>query len=325
MSINDFLTKQNVSMIWDVLIENDILKNKSSDIIKEVGNIVNQNIKGFFENERKVVNNLVELNKKFISLIIQYINKTYPLHTQQPQQQNLKQLSQVKKQSELITHNDLQSERISQFEKDLNQRQSDFTSAMTATVPQAPNFSDKLDEPMSEMELALKNAISQRNYDIEQVNKNFNTSQTNDSWLKGTETSIKNEKLSVPPSVNNKITPSNPFNKNNQTSQANNLKYIKIDANPIENSILKKDIIDLSQKDSLSQKHISWADENVKLNLDEMDDEMDNIFKKLKIIPHQSDTTESKSLDYDRINNLEMKVDNLTDKVDKILRFLQKE
>lgn len=322
MSINDFLTKQNVSMIWDVLIENDILKGKSSDIIKEVGNIVNQNIKGFFENERKVVNNLVELNKKFITLIIQYINKTYPLHTQQPQQQqNFKQISQVKKQPELITHNDLQSERISQFEKDLNQRQSEFTNAMTASVPQAPNFSDKLDEPLTEMELALKNAISQRNYDIEQVNKNFNTSQTNDSWLKGTETSIKNEKLSVPPSVNNKITPSNSFN---QTNQTNNLKYIKIDTNPIENSILKKDIIDLPQKDSNQQKHISWEDENVKLNLDEMDNEMDNIFKKLKIIPQQHDTAENNSLDYDRINNLEIKVDNLTDKIDKILQYLQK-
>ena len=44
---------------------------------------------------------------------------------------------------------------------------------MALPVPEKPNFSDKLDEPMSEMEIALKNAISQRNYDIEQVSKNI--------------------------------------------------------------------------------------------------------------------------------------------------------
>ena len=189
---------------------------------------------------------------------------------------------------------------------------------MTSTVPQAPNFSDKLDEPMSEMELALKNAISQRNYDMEQVNKNLPTNQ-NDNWLKGTETSIKNEKLTILPAIKNNISNDKNINQNNS------LKYIKIDSNPIENNILQKDIIDLNNNDQKKQKkHISWEDNNINnnninMNISELDTEMDSIFNKLKILPTKKYTEDNNVY---RINNLEIKMDNLIDKIDKICSAL---
>jgi hypothetical protein len=320
MSINDFLTKQNVNMIWEILLDEDVLKNKSKEIIIDVSDVVNKNIKGFYENEKKITNNLIDLNKKFITLIINYINKKYPSHVEPLQKQP------IQSQEKSITYNDFQSERISQFEKDLTKRQSEFTNAMTSTVPQAPNFSDKLDEPMSEMETALKNVISQRNYDMEQVNKNLNTNQ-NDNWLKGTETSIKNEKLSILPSIKNNI--SNDKNINQNNNQDNRLKYIKIDSNPIENNILNKDMIDLNNNDQKKQKkHISWEDNNnnnnnnnnnININISELDTETDSFFNKLKILPTKKYTEDNNVY---RINNLEIKMDDLIDKVDKICSAL---
>ena len=314
MSTTDFLTKQNVDMMWEILLDEDVLKSKSKEIIIEVGDVVNKNIKGFYENEKKITNNLIDLNKKFITLIINYINKKYPLHVEPLPKQQI----QIQPQEKSITYSDFQSERISQFEKDLTKRQTEFTNAMTSTVPQAPNFSDKLDEPMSEMELALKNAISQRNYDMEQVNKNLPTNQ-NDNWLKGTETSIKNEKLTILPAIKNNISNDKNINQNNS------LKYIKIDSNPIENNILQKDIIDLNNNDQKKQKkHISWEDNNINnnninMNISELDTEMDSIFNKLKILPTKKYTEDNNVY---RINNLEIKMDNLIDKIDKICSAL---
>jgi len=36
--INDFLTKQNVSLIWEVIMD-DVLKNKSQEVILKINNI----------------------------------------------------------------------------------------------------------------------------------------------------------------------------------------------------------------------------------------------------------------------------------------------
>ena len=208
---------------------------------------------------------------------------------------------------------------MSQFEKDLSQKQSEFTSAMTLPVPPVPKFSDgNLDEPMSEMELAIKKALEQRNYDIEQVSKNLNKSNA-DSWLKSQETSLKSEKIV---SLKNQKTDSNPYY---QTSHVQNtLKYIKIDNEDIENTVIKKDIIDLSK-----QKHISWEDENINLQIAENEqnkkEEEDNIietniFKKLKKINPEIDDQLSIN---NRMNILEDKINGLNNKIDLMIKILQ--
>ena len=51
MLINDFLTKQNVSLIWEVIMD-DVLKDKPHEIISKINNIFYANLKGFFDNEK---------------------------------------------------------------------------------------------------------------------------------------------------------------------------------------------------------------------------------------------------------------------------------
>lgn len=294
MSTNDFLTKQNVDLLWEVIIDDDLFKNKPKELINQIANIFNQKLRAFYESEKNNSNNLMNMNKKFVGLML---NQSYGIisNLNKPQIQNKNKISR-----DLITSSDLQTERISQFEKELSQKQNEFSNAMSLPVPPTPKFSDtNLDEPISEMELEIKKVLDQRNYDIEQVSKNLNKSNA-DSWLKPQETSLKNEKT---PSINN-----------SNFSIQNKVKYIKIDNDNIENIVIKKDIIDLNQK-----KHITWEDENINLKITEESEE-DNIFKKLKKISPQSDDLINNNIN--RLNILEDKLEALNTKIDFIIKIL---
>ena len=311
MSVEDFLSKQNVKLIWDVLIDEDILNNKSKDVISQISVVFNKNIGPFYEIEKKNTNNLIELNKKFITLIINFVNKNFP---------NVQQYSNTQKQShqpdkkELITYEDLQANRQNEFEKEFSRKQKEFSNMMTLQVPEKPNFSDNMDKPISEMELEIKKMMAQRNYDLESINKSVNAEQA-ENWLKPKETSVKLEK-GLPPTFNN--TP---------------LKYIKIDKNDINESIYKNEIIDLS---SPQKKQISWADENIKINMHETSLENSsstngNIFSKLKLLPDMLEEQNIKTNEKSKIEHIEedikvmnSKIEDISNKVLSILEILQK-
>ena len=294
MSTNDFLTKQNVDLLWEVIIDDDLFKNKPKELINQIGSIFTQNLRGFNEAEKNNSSNLMSMNKRFIGLMLNH-SRSIIVSNKNPV-----------KTKDLITSSDLQTERISQFEKDLSQKQSEFTNAMSLPVPPVPKFSDNnLDEPIGEMELAIKKALEQRNYDIEQVSKNLNKSNA-DSWLKPQETSLKSEKIT-------------PQNNQNQ----NSLKYIKIDTQNIENTIIKKDIIDLGPK-----KQISWEDDNINLQIIEEENTLveDDIFKKLKKIDSKIDESSNVNVSVNingRMNILEDKLEGLNNKINLILKILQ--
>jgi hypothetical protein len=330
MSINDFLTKGNVDLLWEVIIDDELFKNKPKELINQIGNMFAQNLRGFNESEKNNSNNLINMNKKFIELIL---NRSYSIINFN------KNPVPPQKQKELITSTDLLSDRMSQFEKELSQKQSEFTTAMSLPVPPVPKFSDNnLDGPMGEMDLAIKKALEQRNYDIEQLNKTLSKSNQDSSWLKSQETSVKSEKLMPLNNVAQKSNISNvsKTNSSNLNTNTNTLKYIKIDQETIENNIIKKDIIDLNQK-----KHITWKDENISLQIvDETEEQNDinkykvfeddvfedSIFKKLKKIAPQTNNVESlnNNIINNRMNILEDKLEGLNNKIDLIIKLLQK-
>jgi hypothetical protein len=209
MSINNFFEKENLQMLWEVLVDEPLIKQLCNTEVKlnELVRIFESNVSEFFMVEKNNCNNLIELNKKYILLIINYVmkitNTTNNSNTNNIQNQNApNQYRKIKIHPEEplkqpITFEDIQNDRMSLFEKEFNKKQDEFTNAMTLQVPPVPKFSDTLDEPISEIELEIKRIKEQRNYDIEIINntnKNSNTA-VDENWLKPQETSIKNEKL----------------------------------------------------------------------------------------------------------------------------------
>jgi len=293
MSINDFLEKENLELLWEVLIDEPLIKQLCDSVIKykTLMHMFQSNLNEFFITEKNNCNNLIELNKKYILLIINYVIKTNnnnqpampaqtPYTTNQYKKIKIHEDEPVK---QSITFEDIQNDRMNFFEKELNKKQEEFTNAMTLPVPPVPNFTDKLDEPMSEIELEIKRIQEQRNYDIEMINNKNTNSSSDANWLKPQETSIKNEKLIK---INNIVAA-----QNNGSNSNNN-------------------------------KHISWEDEQQEsvYELKEEPEEI-NIFGKLKKITSSNGNAFGSNYQL-QIDDLKKEISALNEKLDLILQKL---
>ena len=244
MNKHDFLALSNIEILWEVIGEQDIFQNR---------NVFKTALTEFYESENMKHRDLVMLNKAFISSIL---FASQPQNQYQTQPQNQYQTQQKIP----ITFEELQTEKLSQFEIKLTEKEEDFKQSMARPLPQQiPNFRDKMDEPLTEIESIIKRTIAERNYDISQiVNTNANTNaNTNVNELKSEETSIKKEKLS--PLFFSSLNQQK--NKSDTTSTSTpKIKYIKIDNNSFRETPVP---IDLNQPTFHSSsdkpsKHISW-------------------------------------------------------------------
>ena len=301
MSKNDFLTKQNVSLLWEVILDNEVMQNKPQSEISQIIDIFNVNLKKFHDSTNN--NNLTELNKNYITVMMNFINKNFAKSASS---------SLLNQKKTLVTYDEIQNDRLSKFEKDFNTKQQEFTSAMALPIPPTPDFSDKKDEPLSEIEVEVKRYMAQRNYDVEQLSKSLinNDSQQASSWLKPQETSLKADKQplsSINPLINNPI------------------KYIKIDnESNINKNVIQNDVIDLNNNNK--KKTISWAknleennyitEEGVECETNDLQQTTLDIFSKLKMIPSPSKK--------DEIGELKEEIKVLHQKLDTILNLLSK-
>jgi hypothetical protein len=234
---------------------------------------------------------------------LNYIKNNYP--KQQPNKIKIhEELSPITVKKELITYEDIQNEKKGQFEKDLSKLQEEFNSSMTIPVPSVPEFGDKnTDRPITEMEKIIKEMTAQRNYEVEQINKNY---QQNNDWLKPQETSVKNDKNVIQQSSES----------SELSENTNKLRYIKIDSN---------EEITLNYNNSPEKrKNVSWG-ENIEITEININDEPkinnDDIFKKLKRTEPKIE--ESYKPEEDRIKILEMEVKTINYKLDTLINLLK--
>jgi hypothetical protein len=242
MSIQKFSTKENIDTIWDVIIDEDIFKFLTREIQSNIFKVFTENIKGFFEVEIKKEKELIDMNKKYIILILTYIKKNYPNNI--PSKIKIYDESETK---EPITYEEIKNEKKTQIEIDFIKRNQEFTNSMSLEVPEVPEFMDKFtDKPISEMDKMIKEMTAKRNYDIEEINNSYQ--QGNYQWLKPEETSIKSEKFMFSPQ--------------------------KLDQNKIvEQQVRKKD-----QKD----KNVSWGENEILFLKDEEEENIFKKLKKVK-------------------------------------------
>jgi len=291
MSVTSFLSKENVSTLWDVITDEDIFKFLSKDIQNKILQVFTQNLKDFYDIEKIKTNVLMDLNKKYIILLLEHIKKIYP---QQPNKIKIHDEIIPKSPKEAITYEEIQNDRKSKFEKDLNTYQEEFNNAMSIKVPPVPDFTDKfVEEPIMNMDKIIKDIMMQRNYDIEIINKNVSNT-NDDNWLQSQETSIKKEK------------------------------------NILANMDTDTDI-DIDNNSVLNKKNVSWGLNEMREYKENDKITEESIFKKLKKISidystvYTNDTPElnTNTLNENKISNLENQIKILNDKVNLILNLLQ--
>lgn len=298
MSISEFIEKNNVAMLWEVISDEENFKFLTKDIQENVYQLFLNNIRDFFNNEKTKSQSLVDMNKKYILLIINYIKNNFNI---QPNKITIHK-EPVK---ETITYEEIQNERRSKFNKDLNDRQEEFKEAMEIKAPPVPNFSDKdSDEPIKDMDKILKRIQAQRNYEIEGINSSQTLYENVDSWLKPLETSVKSEK----------------FKPVEQTNNYSRFEFLKTTEDDVNKTVKDK-------------KNVSFSNmQEIQTFNDEEQENDDNIFSKLKKVSTnqteniklniKEDTTLKNNFEDKRIDILEKEIININNKIDRILELL---
>jgi hypothetical protein len=306
MQINSFLIKENVNTLWDVISDEDIFKSLHRDAQSQILNVFSTNIKGFFESEKTKTNNLIDINKKYIMLILTYIKTNFS-----QQKHNKIKILEESPIKELITYEEIQNDRKSQFEKDLGRLQEEFTNSMTLPVPEVPTFADTYeDRPISEMDKMIKEMTAKRNYEVEQINRNHQDANNATNWLQPQETSIKTDKF-VPQKKTEELTQTN-----------TRVKYL----NTMDLTNNNNEIISLNSP----KKNVTWG-ENDEIDEDKNTYLEENIFKKLKRVGNgekvkleiSESVTENSIITENRITQLENGVNNLNKKMDLIIDLLK--
>lgn len=164
MSITDFVSQPNIHTLWEVITETVIFKFLSKDIQKNVYGIFINNISPFYKKEKQFTNNLIEINKKFIIVILNYIKEKYP--EKKPNKIKILPETNIK---ESITYEEIHNDRVSEFEKKLTMHEENFRQSISVPIPPVPDFLEKSihDKPIESIELILQEMISKRNYDTE--------------------------------------------------------------------------------------------------------------------------------------------------------------
>jgi hypothetical protein len=173
-----FLTKDNVDLLWEIIIEEEFIKQHiPNEQMNHFRNYFIVQIKEFHNVTAKLSIPLVQLNKQFITNFIMVVRSQQPpitsktVNTENPNpQHNYNPNPNQNKQ--LYTSQEIQAERKTQFENDLTRKQGEFTRAMTVPVPEIPNFSEELDKPIgSAMDELIAKTLAERNYDIQLIQK----------------------------------------------------------------------------------------------------------------------------------------------------------
>jgi len=288
MSINQFLHKDNISTLWDVISDEDMFKFQKRDSQEKIYQMFVNNIKGFYDVERTKTNNVVDINKKYILLILNYIKKNFS--QSMPNKIRILKEEPVK---ELITYEEIQNNRRSQFDRDYSRAQEEFTNSVTIKVPEVPTFADNYKEtPIKEMDKILKEMTAKRNYEVEQITKKHqNDEEDVNNWLKPQETSLKTEKFTLPSSNNN----------------SSRLKYLNSDG-------------ELLPTKEQSKKSVSWNEkDNIEMIIDDEPD--DNIFSKFKKVEAKTETISNNSSN-NELREVKAEIKQLYAKLDKIIELL---
>ena len=80
MTMDTFSNKDNMNMLWEIISSEDIFKFLTGENKSKIFKLFVENAKGFFESEKMKTHNLLDLNKKYILIILNYIQTNYPYH-----------------------------------------------------------------------------------------------------------------------------------------------------------------------------------------------------------------------------------------------------
>jgi len=262
---NNFLGDNNIKMLWEIILDDDIVVNKNRDEITQINRIFLNVAQQFYDKERNSHPSLIGMNKKFISTIVNILNQNFPKPKPLVIHNNEKEIIP-------ITAEEIQKSRENEFEQEFKRKQDEFTRAMSLPVPETPIFSDSArDEPISELDIIIKRTIAERNLEMQQITNNFNKSEV-ESWIKSSETSVRVEKMRENEDANKKIKLGSVMEYDVQSPENSKNKNVSWADDVSENNILPGLKLKITEIEKEEKNHVS------------MDEKMDKLEKKVDAI-----------------------------------------
>ena len=284
----EFVTNENVDLLWEVILENKEVKNK-----EEFRNYFIENLKSFLREEQEVERtkpvDLVETNKKFITQFITRVNSKTNSATS-----NSSSSSTSNTGTAFVTAEEIQKNRMNEFEQEFFKKQNEFKQFMTHHVPEAPQFTETTkEEPIGEnMEKLIAMTLAKRNFDMEQLQPSVDKEQV-EKWLKGEGTSVKPVDSKMDSNVDTKNEPK--------------IKYIKI-GDEIQTVVNTIDIGDPEKS-----KKVSWDDYM------EGKEMKTQLFSKLKQVTEETHNDEHNLKMLEKMEMMMKKIDELNDKLNMLM------
>lgn len=172
-------TNENKEMLWELLRDNQAFKGLTNTQYNNVITIFNTTL-----NQTTTANKpLMELNKEFISSMLQQLNSIKSNTLQDNVKNNIVD-------PKVLTHQEIQKQKRSEFENNLEKRQGEFTKYMKIHVPDAIDFGDNIkEEPISNVDSLIHEKMKERSYDIfdkqeEKTNNENDTTNSNVNEIK---------------------------------------------------------------------------------------------------------------------------------------------
>jgi hypothetical protein len=183
-NVSRFLTKQNLNLLWDVLLDELRIDPTNKTVLTNIRTVFESNIQPFTKNTSINSNiQLVNLNKQFLSQVVIAVNRLFP---NLKQEQDFKRI-QISSEEVVSPYKieDIHEARKDNFENQLKIKRNEFEHSINLQKPKEMDFTEKIDDgKIKEMDALIAETIARRNFDIEQINKVTNLNiEDPENWL----------------------------------------------------------------------------------------------------------------------------------------------
>jgi hypothetical protein len=160
--MSEYVTNENQQLLWNVINKNPIVNEFFSNNQYKKDEWFKSIIQMFYnQNRGRVLNktDLLMLNKTTISYMIQNIKE---ITTQKPPPQS----SQIQLDQNFLKPYSITENKVEKIGNQFEQKQAEYNSLFDRKVPEAPEFSEKQDKPLSNMDELIQQHLREREEEL---------------------------------------------------------------------------------------------------------------------------------------------------------------
>ena len=160
--MSQYVTPENQKLLWNVISKNHIVNDFFTINQNQKENWFKSIIQMFYQqNKTRLLNQteLLILNKTTISYMIQNIKETT---TQKP----LPKSTQIQLDQNFLKPYSITENKVEKIGNQFEQKQAEYNSLFDRKVPEAPEFSEKQDKPLSNMDELIQQHLREREEEL---------------------------------------------------------------------------------------------------------------------------------------------------------------